>query len=109
MYCAPFYYSLKLFHQIKPKTTGEIGVILSKALKQLSLRFSPLNNKIMEMNLNYLLGFISLTFAGLSTMYKFKFEKLKGTGRIPSILGARHRQILFFVLAILSALVIVIQ
>lgn len=62
----------------------------------------------MESNLNYLMGCMSLTFVGLSAMYKLKFNKLKGTGRIPCMLGARHRQILFFVLAVLSALVIII-
>jgi hypothetical protein len=45
---------------------------------------------------------------GLSTMYKYKFDKLKGTGRIPNILGARQRQIVFFVLAIISALIMII-
>jgi hypothetical protein len=62
----------------------------------------------MESNLNYLLGCVSLTFVGLSTMYKYKFDKLKGTGRIPNILGARQRQIVFFVLAIISALIMII-
>jgi hypothetical protein len=51
---------------------------------------------------------MSLTFAGLSAIYKLKFNKLQGTGRIPSIVGAKQRQIVFFVLAVLSALVILI-
>jgi hypothetical protein len=63
----------------------------------------------MESNLNYLVGFMSLAFAGLSAMYKLKFNKLQGTGRIPSIISARQRQIVFFVLAVLSALIILIS
>lgn len=62
----------------------------------------------MESNLNYLVGFISLTFMGLSAMYKLKLDKLQGTGRIPSIISARQRQIFFLVLAIMSALTILI-
>lgn len=63
----------------------------------------------MESNLNYLVGFISLTFMGLSAMYKFKLHKLQGTGMIPSIISARQRQIVFFMLAILSALIMLIS
>ncbi|QTE39329.1 hypothetical protein ACRQ5D_29295 [Mucilaginibacter sp. P25] len=63
----------------------------------------------MESTLNYLAGFVSLTFMGLSAMYKFKLEKLQGTGKIPNIISARQRQIVFFVLAVLSALIIFIS
>jgi len=63
----------------------------------------------MESVLNYLVGFMSLTFVGLSAMYKLKFNKLQGTGRIPSIISARQRQIVFFVLAVLSALIVLIS
>ncbi|SEN47304.1 hypothetical protein SAMN05192574_103272 [Mucilaginibacter gossypiicola] len=62
----------------------------------------------METNLNYLVGFISLTFMALSIMYKLKLNKLQGTGRIPSIISARQRQILFMMLSVLSALIILI-
>ncbi|WP_121809878.1 hypothetical protein [Mucilaginibacter kameinonensis] len=62
----------------------------------------------MESNLNYLVGFISIICMGLSTMYKLKLNKLQGTGRIPNIISARHRQIVFFVLAVMSALIILI-
>lgn len=70
---------------------------------------SPKLKKIMESNLNYLAGFISLTFMGLSAMYKFKLNKLQGTGRIPNIISARQRQILFLMLSVLSALIILIS
>ncbi|MGF7072313.1 hypothetical protein [Mucilaginibacter sp. R-33] len=63
----------------------------------------------MESTLNYLAGFVSLTFMGLSAMYKFKLDKLQGTGKIPNIISARQRQIVFFVLAVLSALIIFIS
>ncbi|MET3500366.1 MULTISPECIES: hypothetical protein [Mucilaginibacter] len=63
----------------------------------------------MESTLNYLAGFVSLTFMGLSAMYKFKLDKLQGTGKIPNIISARQRQIMFFVLAVLSALIIFIS
>jgi hypothetical protein len=63
----------------------------------------------MESTLNYLVGCISLTFVGLSAMYKLKFNKLQGTGRIPSIISARQRQIVFLLLAVLSALIILIS
>ncbi|WP_413668687.1 hypothetical protein ACEN9X_01295 [Mucilaginibacter sp. Mucisp86] len=62
----------------------------------------------MESNLNYLVGFISLIFMGLSAMYKIKLNKLQGTGRIPSIISARQRQILFLMLSVLSALIILV-
>lgn len=63
----------------------------------------------MESTLNYLAGFVSLTFMGLSAMYKFKLDKLQGTGKIPNIISARQRQIVFFMLAVLSALIIFIS
>jgi hypothetical protein len=63
----------------------------------------------MESTLNYLAGFVSLAFMGLSAMYKFKLDKLQGTGKIPNIISARQRQIMFFVLAVLSALIIFIS
>ena len=63
----------------------------------------------MESTLNYLAGFVSLTFMGLSAMYKFKLDKLQGTGKIPNIISAKQRQIMFFVLAVLSALIIFIS
>lgn len=63
----------------------------------------------MESTLNYLAGFVSLTFMGLSAMYKFKLDKLQGTGKIPNIISARQRQIVFLVLAVLSALIIFIS
>lgn len=62
----------------------------------------------MESTLNYLAGFVSLTFMGLSAMYKFKLDKLQETGKIPNIISARQRQIVFFILAVLSALIIFI-
>ncbi|UOE51654.1 hypothetical protein MTO98_11245 [Mucilaginibacter sp. SMC90] len=62
----------------------------------------------MESYLNYVVGFISLTFMGLSAMYKLKFNKLQGTGRIPSIISAKNKQIVFLVLAVASALSILI-
>lgn len=62
----------------------------------------------MESTLNYLAGFVSLTFVGLSAMYKFKLDKLQGTGKIPNIISTRQRQIVFFILAVLSALIIFI-
>jgi len=63
----------------------------------------------MNTNLDYLLCCITLTFITLSIVYQVKFNKLKHTGKIPNIIGARQRQIVFFLLAILSALVIIID
>jgi len=41
-------------------------------------------------------------------MYKLKFNRLKGTGKVTYIIGAKQRQTLFLALAILSALIIII-
>ena len=66
-----------------------------------------LNKNVMN-NLAYLLYCIPLIFILLSRKYNLQFRKLKNTGKIPRIVGARKKQILFFWLAILSALIIVI-
>jgi hypothetical protein len=59
-------------------------------------------------NLEHLVYGIPLIFTVLSLIYKFKFDKLRYTGKIPRIIYARQRQVLFFYLAILSALIVLI-
>ncbi|WP_184546195.1 hypothetical protein [Mucilaginibacter sp. FT3.2] len=59
-------------------------------------------------NLEYLIYIIPVVFIVLSRKYKLKFNRLQGTGKIPDIMGARRRENLFFFLAILSALLILI-
>jgi len=57
---------------------------------------------------DYLIYCIPLIFIVLSHMYKLKFNRLKGTGKVTYIIGAKQRQTLFLALAILSALIIII-
>lgn len=59
-------------------------------------------------NLEYLIYIIPVVFIVLSRKYKLKFNRLQGTGKIPDIVGARRRENLFFFLAILSALLILV-
>jgi hypothetical protein len=49
-----------------------------------------------------------VVFVVLSRIYKLKFNRLLGTGKIPDIQGAKQRQTVFSILAILSALMIVV-
>jgi len=52
----------------------------------------------------YLLYLIPVTFIVLSRMYFLKFNKVKGTGKIPRIIEAKNRQNLFLFLAIVSTM-----
>jgi hypothetical protein len=58
--------------------------------------------------LEYLAYCTPVVFVVLSRLYNLKFNRLRGTGKIPDIEGARRRQTLFSVLAILSALLVVV-
>lgn len=49
-----------------------------------------------------------VVFVVLARVYKQRFNRLQGTGKIPDIQEAKQRQTLFSVLAILSALLIVV-
>jgi len=56
----------------------------------------------------YLIYCIPVIFIILSLRYNLKFKKLKNSGRIPRIVSARQREIVFLVLAVLSVLIILI-
>jgi|GEM_PF-5531682 len=49
---------------------------------------------------------VPVIFIGLSRMYMLKFRRLQGTGKIPDILSAEQKQTFFFVLSLLTALII---
>jgi hypothetical protein len=58
--------------------------------------------------IKYLFYCLPIVFILLSRWYMIKFKKLRDSGKIPRIVGARQRQKLFLYLAILSVLVILI-
>ena len=62
----------------------------------------------MTIILEYLAYCAPVVFVVLSRVYKLKFNRLQGSGKIPDIQCAKQRQTLFSVLAILSALLIVV-
>ena len=59
-------------------------------------------------NLEYLFYCIPVIFIYLSRRYTLKFNRLKNSGKIPDIIGARQRRTLFFYLAIFSVLTIIV-
>ena len=56
--------------------------------------------------LAYLVYCIPLIFIVLSLKYKLKFNKLQGSGKVTYIIDAKQRENIFFMLAILTALLI---
>jgi hypothetical protein len=74
----------------------------------LKINLFHLKLKDMTTILEYLAYCTPVVFVVLSRVYKLKFNKLQGTGKIPDIQGAKQRQTLFSVLAILSALLIIV-
>ncbi len=58
--------------------------------------------------LAYLIYGIPFVFFVLARRYNLQFERLKGSGKIPDINGAKQWRTLFFVLAIVSALAILV-
>lgn len=56
--------------------------------------------------LEYLIYSIPVLFIMLSRKYMNKFHKLQESGRIPEIVGAKQRQVVFLVSAIISAMLI---
>jgi len=58
--------------------------------------------------LEYLAYCTPVAFVVLARVYKLKLNRLQGTGKIPDIQGAKQKQTLFSVLAIISALLIIV-
>jgi hypothetical protein len=56
----------------------------------------------------YLIYGVPIIFFIVARNYNVKLERLKGTGKIPDIDGAKKRRTLFFALAVVSALIILI-
>jgi hypothetical protein len=63
----------------------------------------------MSSYLEYLIYCIPIPFIILAYRYKLRSKRLQCTGKIPDIVDARQRQTLFSLLAILSALIIIIS
>jgi len=59
-------------------------------------------------NLEYLIYCIPVVFILLSRKYMVKYRKLRNTGKIPYIINAKQRKTLYFYLAILSMLAVLI-
>jgi hypothetical protein len=51
---------------------------------------------------------VPIIFIALSRVYMLRYQRLQGTGKIPDIVNAENKQTFFFVLSILTALVIFI-
>jgi hypothetical protein len=58
--------------------------------------------------LEYLTYSIPVMFIMLSRKYMLQFNKLQESGRIPEIIGAKQRQVVFLVSAIISAIIILV-
>ncbi|MBB3057053.1 hypothetical protein [Mucilaginibacter gotjawali] len=59
-------------------------------------------------NLEYLIYCIPVIFILLSRKYLLKYRKLRNTGKIPYIISAKQRKNVYFYLAILSVVAILI-
>nr|WP_294793890.1 hypothetical protein [uncultured Mucilaginibacter sp.] len=62
----------------------------------------------METFLDVIIYSTPIIFIALSRMYMLKYRKLQGTGKIPDIMSAEKKQTFFFVLSLVTALVIFI-
>ena len=58
--------------------------------------------------LDYAVYLIPPAFVVLSEMNRMKFNKLKSSGKIPDIMGAKQRHVTFIIMAVLSLAIIII-
>lgn len=57
--------------------------------------------------IEYTLYLIPPAFVALSERNRLRFNKLKGSGKIPDIMGAKQRHVTYMVMAALSLVIII--